>query len=237
MDSSGNCTSSFVADFNEVELDRQAAARYLDSTFYTDLQKREKVRELQSSCQSFFAKHAGTTCRAESKGQEKMASSNDLKAVCDAADEYLSKTNAAPAPAPAPQGDELSDYPYSRLKLSVLDQAQFQDFVLRTDLNMANGRKGPMQDFAQYVNREGGTVCFMVATSEGKKQAESWKPSDSLETSSRMEESLAEGYRKLLIGFNDDKIGLTCLKKGSSPYTVEDVRKATKDYFTFRITL
>lgn len=94
VDSEGNCTHSFVNDYNSIIHEVETSKLSLKSKYSTESEISAQITTLNNACEKFYSKHSDVTCTAEVNYKKTEISSDDLKKPCDAASKFTEKKDA-----------------------------------------------------------------------------------------------------------------------------------------------
>jgi hypothetical protein len=258
VDANGNCTESFVNDFNRVVHASQDAADAVDDAHRTYDEKRQVVQGLQNACQNFYSAHGNVSCNAAVNGDSQNVSGDKIKGACDAADRYLAQPRPAPAPAPAPTpapnypnlpapsptptnptpgGDNtvVGNLNPEQIKATLTDAGTYKRMAKDQTIFMANGRTGDINSFKDEV-LNGGTVCFAFTLSQDKSVVDGLKNRDAFTATAKEEKTGDHGERQLVILFDKASAGFGCVKMNANPFTMGEVRTGTRGILDFSAT-
>lgn len=101
-DADGNCSSSYVSDYNSIVDEIRRAQWILDSKIEEESAVIKQLTSINNACQRFKANHSGVSCKAEVDYREKWVSSSDFDSTCDRVNSILANETSGSSPAPAP---------------------------------------------------------------------------------------------------------------------------------------
>jgi hypothetical protein len=226
VDSSGNCTQTYIDAYNSVVTANNSAIRTSSDS---------DITQLNTSCMYLQRNHSGVSCNAL-MGQ---ISTSDHANRCSIAARYMTAKESSakqareeaarqqtepqqPVVEKASQADDES--PITNLNLKSVDGTSVTAITNSTTTHPSNlivalnGKVSPMTS-AVTAFQSGQTVCWMIARTTTPLPAGGMNSIKSEETASN-----DGGGRVLMVTMSND-LALACMRKNPTPFKLKDLRQ------------
>lgn len=94
IDSSGNCSATFISDINNIIYETKILKDYFNKK-RTDSEIFHQAELVINACDLFFSKHDNVTCMAKIDDNETSVSNAKIKPNCEAAQQILDLQNSS----------------------------------------------------------------------------------------------------------------------------------------------
>lgn len=214
------CNPSFVQRYDRVAKESRAANRYFKNSSPVTLGRNlSKLRPLRAACRELFRMHKDNiACEPQDefhKSKYGVMQPSDWAEKCDAVEAAFRSMKVA----------DVFDH---QIVATVKDIFTTERLIKYPEFVLVRGNIGHSQlNIAGFQNGE--TSCGLFKQGEEKKTAPRLISGASMMAQDHVEGNLTAEVRNIRIKFSTYNLGLSCYKKGSQPFTTQEISDSLGD--------